>query len=115
MIGPTDLEVTMTLDRGRNGTVYLATDAYACSYAVKVIVGPEKKALAKREFVFGHNLQHENLGQYLAFTDNTLHPDEAGKPSLATFLVLEFIAGRNLLQHVAVHPFCEGVSRFLFS
>jgi hypothetical protein len=42
MIGPTDLEVTMALDRGRNGTVYLATDAYACSYAVKVIVGPEK-------------------------------------------------------------------------
>jgi hypothetical protein len=115
MIGPTDLEVTMALDRGGNGTVYLAIDAFACSYAVKVIVGPEKKALAKREFVFGHNLQHANLGRYLTFTDNTLCPDETGTLILSTCLVLEYIAGRNLLQHVAVHPFCEGVSRFLFS
>ena len=40
MIGPTNLEVTMRLDRGGNGTVFKANDNLGWEYAVKVIMGP---------------------------------------------------------------------------
>lgn len=113
MIGPTDLEVTMRLDRGGNGTVYKAIDKLGRNYAVKVIVGPEKKDLAYREFYFGHYMEHQNLCKYLSFTE-ALYPDETGKESPSTCLVLEYISGKNLFEHVYVKPFSESVSRFLF-
>ena len=115
MIGQSDLQVVMKLDQGGNGTVHLATNALGQSYAVKVIVGLEKKTLAWREFVFGHNLHHLNLGRCLAFTDNQVYPTENGGATLAACLVLEYIAGSNLLKHVVMKPFSERVGRFLFS
>ena len=102
------------LDNGGNGFVYLASDAYDKSYAVKVIVGPEKKLLAWREFDFGNGLNHLNLGRCLNLAIDQLCPNpQTGGFTLSTCLVLEYIAGPNLFAHVVVKPFNESVSRFL--
>ena len=116
MIGVSDLTITKNLDNGGNGFVYLAKDAYDKSYAVKVVVGPEKKFLAWREFEIGYGLNHLNLGRCLNIADDQLYPNpQTGFSTLSTCLVLEYIAGSNLFAHVVVKPFNESVSRFLIS
>ena len=116
MIGVSDLKITKNLDNGGNGFVYLAKDAQNKSYAVKVIVGPEKEFLAWREFEIGNGLNHCNLGRCLNIAKDQLYPNpQTGGFTLSTCLVLEYIAGSNLFAHVVVKPFNESVSRFLFS
>lgn len=92
----------------------MAKDTHNKSYAVKVIMGPEKKFLAKREFRFGNGLNHLNLGRCLDYATDQLCPNpKTGGFTLSTCLVLEYIAGSNLFAHVVVKPFNESVSRFL--